>query len=207
MIDRFKDIFLKNKETPIEYWSSTDKRDIQQLKKQSKESIVKFRQDNSETKHYNSHYEWYQKNENLLVAKYDEAIKSIYNKSNTYETDNIINLLDGFIKMYNLDDIRVFLIVKEFLRNYILNDRIQKEILSSSMIDSVEDYNGNVKKLPNTLLRSKLDFSNLYLKTIELLDKITKTDELVDSEVKKNTKLTDLFSKMTGSVIDVGDEK
>lgn len=203
------DIFLLNKHTPRRYWTEEDETEYNALRDEMKNSIEAFRQKNLQFKHYESHKSWFDVEEKKVAKPYLEKMSAILNRPNFAEKNEVVEVVEQFQKKYDFNDVRVMLIVKEFLRNYVINCRLQKEIAASELLDHIDTENGTITRA-FPLLRPKKDYTEMYMKTIVELDRITKEDKVVETFVNGNAKvLTNLLKQQTTAatiIIDVPSE-
>lgn len=205
MNEIYSDIFFCNKDMPKRFWSDADINEYSKLDYQRKEAIQKFRKKNQKNKDYNSWIKWYDKEEQKIAKPYLDKMLEIQNKTNLYDKNDIDLIIKMFSNKYDLTDVRVFLIVKEFLQNYMINSRMQKQLMKNNITLEVYDKNDNVHSIPHPLLNTKLQYSKMYIDTIEKLDKITKEDKVIDYVISDESKFySKILSKIDNNkIIDI----
>ena len=174
----YSDILLTNRQTPVEFWTKEDHEEFDRLSTEMKNEVALFIEEQKQFRHPDSHRDWYETETDKIRKKYIDKQNDILNKINLFEANELQIVLNSFGSKYSLDDARVFLVVKEFMRTYIINSRLQRQLTSHSLIDTIETENGSYQK-PAVLLQQKLAYSMLYIKTIAELDRMTKEDKVV----------------------------
>lgn len=107
----------------------------------------------------------------------DNSEKYLGNDRCVYERGEIINVLSKFHDAgYDLENPRIYLLVKELMSNILITGRANKSFTSLGMLIRKDTPNGSYY-YKNPMIQAKLDFSRLVMETIDVLDKMVKSDE------------------------------
>lgn len=155
----------------------------------------------------NNDVDRFKKSKDALI-KYEKKLWKQFDISLTnieceYERTDIIEDLKMLQSKYNFSDARIFLIVKQHLRQSILDFRTFKETARHKLITYRMTEDGSRIPMVSPLLNYKLQSGNFIVKLIETLDKITKEDAILDG---MQTSGSDFFKKYLSNLSD-GTEK
>ena len=131
--------------------------------------------------------------ENIIRAQqkrkiwYDQQVranipKELEGERCVFEKKEIIQTLGKFYNAnYDFNDPRVTLLLQELVSNILNAGRISKAFTNQGVLLARETAAGPIY-YANPLLKSRAEFSELVIKTAEVLDKILKSDEKVKSD-------------------------
>jgi len=132
-----------------------------------------------------------------IKSKNEEFDKYLASRTCDYEKKEVVTDLEKLQSRYDLKDARVYLLVKQYLRQQILDFRAYKESARTNMITYRYTEDGSRIPMINPMLNYKLQSGNFITKLILDLDKITKEDKLIDSiEINNSRLFTDYLSKI-----------
>lgn len=122
------------------------------------------------------------------------------------EQECICDVLFYLNKSYDLENAKIFLLIRELLNQYLIGLRLDKEIHLRGMFQTITNARGEQLTLPHSGMKSKFDFSELFLKYIQALDEITR--EGFKFTVEGQLTLPGLMKKIIDSdkIIDVESE-
>lgn len=99
-----------------------------------------------------------------------------------FEKKEIIQILGKFFNAnYDFNDPRVHILLQELVSNILNVGRINKAFTTQGVLLGRESAGGPIY-YANPLLKSRAEFSELVIKTSEVLDKMLKSDEQVKSD-------------------------
>lgn len=157
--------------------------------------------------------EWSRELDNIITdfkrSKVEEFDKYLGDTECSYEKEELIDDLQMLQSRYDFTDPRVYLTVKQYLKQAVLDFRAFKTAANQDLVDTRYDQDGQAIKTLNPLLNYKMSSSNTMTKLIDNLDRYSKEDRLLDSMEIAQPKLFDNFLvKLNDSdkVITINDE-
>lgn len=199
LLDEIFNLLPSNRHLPRDAIPVDDLEEIDRLRKQAKDEYEEWYEEESRIRCPNQvgHYSYYDNMKKQIWKPYNEEIDKILNKKSEYHRKMFEDLLDKFSKRYDLNDVRVHLLVKEFLVNLLMKMRVDRNLLQSSMLETIYTETGEMKVI-TPYLNARNQFTQMYVKLIETLDRITKEDKIIETETSKSK----LFSKYISQIDD-----
>jgi hypothetical protein len=127
------------------------------------------------------------------------------------EVAAVCDILEHLQKSYDLENPKIFLLVRELLNQYLIGIRIDKIIVDESMFQTVMNKQGQTFTIPHSGMKTKADFSKLFIEFIQVLDDITREGVKVSIEGEISLpmlmkKIIDIDKNRQPEVIDITPE-
>lgn len=196
MIEEVYDLLPSQRNIPRDAMDPDDRAQIESLKKVAKAEYDAFVAENEQKYNPSHHYKWYEENRVKIWSPYNEQIRELLSKKSEKHLKMLEELYVMFAQKYDVKDVRVYLLVKEFFVNMLLKIRADENLLRSTLLDTVFTESGSYNAL-TPLIAARAQFTNMYIKLIETLDKITKEDKIVDANVSTSKFFTRYLRKVS----------